>query len=63
MQKEILKPTGKDVETLYLAYMYSTKLNSTVNASQRRQIFTATLENCVKTNSTPSSSLFPSAAP
>ena len=63
MLKKILKLTGEDVGTLYLAYKYSTKLNSTVNASQRRQIFKATLETYAKMSSTPSSSLFPSAAP
>ena len=36
MQKEILKSTGEDVETLYLAYINSGQLNSSVKVGQRR---------------------------
>ena len=62
MQKETMNSTGEDVDTLYLAYTDSAKLNSTVNSSQRRWIFTATLETYAKTSSTPSSTLFLSVA-
>ena len=63
MQKEILKSTGEDVKTLYLAYMYSGELNSPVNSSQRRQNFEPTSKSYAKMLLAASSSTFPSAAP
>ena len=63
MQKEILKSKGEDVETLYLANIYSGELNSSVNQGQRRWTFKPQLETCIKTLSTASSTTFPSAAP
>ena len=63
MQKEILKPTGEDVETLYLAYMYSTKLNSSVKVGQHRKNSKPPDETSVKTLLAASSTTFPSAAP
>ena len=63
MLKEILKSTGENVETLYLAYMYSTKLNSSVKVGQRRQTSIPPLESYAKTLLAASSSTFPSAAP
>ena len=58
MQKEILKPTGEDVETLYLAPLSSTKLNSSVNFGQRRWIFKSTRKSYAKTLLAASSSTF-----
>ena len=62
MQKEILKSTGENVETLYLTPLSSTKLNSPVNASQRRQNFKPTNNSYAKILLATSSSTFPTVA-
>ena len=63
MQKEILKSTGEDVETLYLTYTDSGNRDSPVNTSQRRQIFKPTNNSYAKILLAASSSTFPTAAP
>ena len=62
MQKEILKSTGEDVETLYLAPTSSAKPHFSVKVGQRRQTSKPPLESYAKTLLAASSTAFPSTA-